>query len=64
MLSVQIMHMHVQRVEDMHDFHLADQIYKAVIDHAKKNNLKKVTAVEIDLGSVVEHGEENQFLFV
>lgn len=42
----------------MHDFHLADTIYKTIIDHAKKNDLKKVTSASIELGSIIEHGEE------
>ncbi|HLD28392.1 MAG TPA: hydrogenase/urease maturation nickel metallochaperone HypA [Patescibacteria group bacterium] len=42
----------------MHDFHLADTIYKTIIDYAEKNNLKKVTKAVIELGSIVEHGEE------
>lgn len=42
----------------MHDFHLADLVYKAIIDHAEKNGLKKVTKASIELGSIVEHGEE------
>lgn len=42
----------------MHDFHLADLIYKTIIESAEKNNLQKITSAEIDLGSIVEHGEE------
>ena len=42
----------------MHDFHLADQIYKTISDYAQKNQLKKVTRAVIELGSIVEHGEE------
>lgn len=42
----------------MHDFHLADIIYKTIIDYAAKNNLKKVTKAVIELGSIIEHGEE------
>ncbi|MFA5125258.1 MAG: hypothetical protein WC473_05570 [Patescibacteria group bacterium] len=42
----------------MHDFHLADTIYKAIIQEAEKNNLKKITKAVIELGSIVEHGEE------
>lgn len=42
----------------MHDFHLADQIYHLIIDYAQKNDLKRVTKVVIELGSMVEHGEE------
>ncbi len=42
----------------MHDFHLADIIYKTIMDYAAKNNLKKITKATISLGSIVEHGEE------
>ena len=42
----------------MHDFHLADIIYKTIIDYAKKNNLAKVTKATVELGSIIEHGEE------
>jgi Zn finger protein HypA/HybF involved in hydrogenase expression len=42
----------------MHDLHEADKILKVILDYAQKNNLKKVTKAVIDLGSIVEHGEE------
>ncbi|MFA5029419.1 MAG: hydrogenase/urease maturation nickel metallochaperone HypA [Patescibacteria group bacterium] len=42
----------------MHDFHLADIIYKTILDYAQKNNLKKITKAVIDLGQIIEHGEE------
>jgi len=42
----------------MHDFHLADTIYKAIIEEAEKNNLKKITKAIIELGSIIEHGDE------
>jgi Zn finger protein HypA/HybF involved in hydrogenase expression len=42
----------------MHDFHLADTIYKTIMDYAAKSNLKKVTRAVIELGLIVEHGEE------
>lgn len=42
----------------MHDFHLADRIFKTILDYAEKNNLKKVSKVLIELGSLTEHGEE------
>lgn len=42
----------------MHDLHEADKILKVILDYAQKNNLKKVTKAIIDLGSIVEHGEE------
>jgi Zn finger protein HypA/HybF involved in hydrogenase expression len=44
--------------KSMHDFHLADLIYKAIIEEAEKNNLKKITKAVIELGSIIEHGEE------
>jgi len=42
----------------MHDFHLADTIHKTIMEYAAKNDLKKITKAAIELGSVVEHGEE------
>ncbi|MFA6526164.1 MAG: hypothetical protein WCT26_01995 [Candidatus Buchananbacteria bacterium] len=42
----------------MHDFHLADSIYKVIMEYADKNELKKITKAVIELGSIVEHGEE------
>lgn len=42
----------------MHDFHLADLIYKAIKEEAEKNNLQKISKVTVALGSIVEHGEE------
>jgi len=42
----------------MHDFHLADIIYKTILDYGQKNNLKKITKAAIELGVIVEHGEE------
>ncbi|MBN1326189.1 hypothetical protein JW977_04415 [Candidatus Falkowbacteria bacterium] len=42
----------------MHDLHEADKILKVILDYAQKNNLKKVTKAVMDLGSIVEHGEE------
>lgn len=42
----------------MHDFHLADTIYKTIMDYAEKNNLKKISRAVIQLGSIIEHGDE------
>ena len=42
----------------MHDWHLANEILKTVLEYAQKNGFKKVSRVEIELGSLVEHGEE------
>ncbi len=42
----------------MHDFYLAQQIFKTVLEYAKKNGFKNVAKIEIELGGLVEHGEE------
>lgn len=42
----------------MHDLHEADKILKTVLDYAKENNLNKITEIVVELGSVMEHGEE------
>jgi len=42
----------------MHDFHLADSIYRAIMKEAEIRNLKKITKAAIEIGSIVEHGEE------
>ncbi len=42
----------------MHDFHLADQILKVILEQAAANNFKKITRVKLELGSIVEHGQE------
>lgn len=41
----------------MHDFHLADLIYKEIIKSAETNELHRVTSATIELGSIIEHGE-------
>ena len=41
----------------MHDFHLADQIVKLAKEHAAKNNLAKIDKIMIELGQIIEHGE-------
>ena len=41
----------------MHDWHLANEILKTVLEHANKNGLKNVSRVDIELGSILEHGE-------
>ena len=42
----------------MHDLHAADHILQHVIEAAEENKLKKVTKITVELGRVVEHGEE------
>ena len=41
----------------MHDWHLANQVLKTVLDYGKKNGFKKITKIEIKLGDILEHGE-------
>jgi len=41
----------------MHDFHLANQIVKTAKEHARKNNLWQINKIVIELGNIVEHGE-------
>lgn len=41
----------------MHDFHLANKIVKIAKDHAQKNGLLKIEKFVIELGDIVEHGE-------
>ena len=42
----------------MHDIHAANAILKIVLAEAKKSNLKKINIITIELGSIIEHGEE------
>ena len=41
----------------MHDLHAADKILKIVLQEAKKNKLKKISKIKIELGEIVEHGQ-------
>jgi len=41
----------------MHDFHLANQIVKIAQEHARQNHLLKINRVVIELGDIIEHGE-------
>ncbi len=41
----------------MHDFHLANQIFRIAKEYAQKNNLTKITKIVIELGEIAEHGE-------
>ncbi|OGY42019.1 MAG: hypothetical protein A2Y67_02965 [Candidatus Buchananbacteria bacterium RBG_13_39_9] len=42
----------------MHDLHEANKILKVILNHARQNKLKKVTKAVIELGSMIEHGDE------
>ncbi len=44
----------------MHDFHVADLIYRAILKEAENHELQKVTKAIIELGSIIEHGETVQ----
>lgn len=41
----------------MHDFHLANEIVKIVQSYAEKNNLKNIKKISLELGNIVEHGD-------
>lgn len=42
----------------MHDWYLANEILKTVLEYAEKNGFKKVSKIEIELGSISKHNEE------
>ena len=42
----------------MHDLHAADRILKKVLEFGQQKKLSKITDIYVDLGVVVEHGEE------
>jgi len=42
----------------MHDLHEANKILKVILDYARQNKLKRVTQAKIELGSILEHGDE------
>jgi Zn finger protein HypA/HybF involved in hydrogenase expression len=42
----------------MHDLHAADQILKLVLDKVLENELLKVKKIVIELGSIIEHGQD------
>jgi Zn finger protein HypA/HybF involved in hydrogenase expression len=41
----------------MHDFHLANQIVMVAKANAQKNKLLKINKIVIELGEIIEHGE-------
>jgi Zn finger protein HypA/HybF involved in hydrogenase expression len=42
----------------MHDIHVANKVYNLVMENAKNNGLEVVKKIEIDLGSIIEHGAD------
>ncbi len=41
----------------MHDIHAANQMLKTALEYAKKNKLRKISSMTIELGKIVEHNE-------
>jgi Zn finger protein HypA/HybF involved in hydrogenase expression len=42
----------------MHDLHEANRISQIIIEEMNKNNLKKLSYIEIELGVIIEHGSD------
>jgi len=42
----------------IHDLHLANQIIRTAQQYALKNGLEKISKIELELGSISEHGAE------
>jgi len=42
----------------VHDWYLANEILKTVLEYVKKNGFKNVSRVRLELGSIIEHDEE------
>jgi Zn finger protein HypA/HybF involved in hydrogenase expression len=42
----------------MHDLHAADKILALALAEAKKNKIKNIKKIVVELGSVIEHGAE------
>ena len=42
----------------MHDIHVANKVYKLVMEKAKQNDIELVKRIDIKLGSIIEHGAD------
>ena len=42
----------------MHDIHEANRIAQVITEHLKKHKLSKLKSVDIELGIVIEHGQD------
>ncbi|MBT3690478.1 hypothetical protein HOE31_01960 [bacterium] len=42
----------------MHDIHEANRIAIIILEHYNNNKFKKLKSINIELGSIVEHGED------
>lgn len=42
----------------MHDFILANEIYKVIESEAGKNKFKKIISVVLELGEIIQHQEK------
>ncbi len=40
----------------MHDLHVADLVLKVVIETSKTNKFSQVSQINLELGTVIEHG--------
>lgn len=45
-------------LKNMHDLLLAEEIYTIIKDETKKNKFKKIIAVVIELGEIIQHKEQ------
>ena len=41
----------------MHDFNLANEIVQIAKEHVQKSGLSKISKIVVELGSIIEHGE-------
>lgn len=42
----------------MHELHAADKILNTILTFGEEKDLKKILSVTLDLGTIIEHGEE------
>ena len=42
----------------MHDLHEANRIAQIILERVNKHQLKKLTSIDIELGQVIEHGQD------
>ena len=42
----------------MHDIHVANKVQKLILEQAENSGLKNVKKIEIELGSIEEHGSD------
>lgn len=42
----------------MHDIHEANRIANVIREHVQKNQLTKLSNIEVELGTIIEHGDD------